>query len=326
MITTTPDVLVVDDSAIVLKMLTEILASEGFGVRQAENGRIALEMIQQARPDLVVLDVMMPEMDGYEVCRTVRQESEYIPILMITAKGELQDLVRGLEVGADDYIAKPFQPMELVARAKNLLRIGALHKRLYAQNLELEAKNNQLRALALQLDLANKELTFLSVTDGLTRAHNHRHFQDRLKGEFSRALRYGDPLSCVMIDIDHFKKVNDAYGHPLGDRVLIRLVEILKEGTRGEDVVARYGGEEFVLLLPRTGGAKAYTLAERLREAVATDGVALPSGELVRFTVSLGVAGFTPDGPIRTADELLQAADAALYQAKADGRNRVAVA
>ncbi|NTU59681.1 MAG: diguanylate cyclase [Deltaproteobacteria bacterium] len=322
----TPDVLVVDDSGIVLKMLAEILSTEGFRVRQADNGRVALERIREARPDLVVLDVMMPEVDGYEVCRSVRRESEYIPILMITAKGELEDLVRGLEVGADDYIAKPFQPMELIARAKNLLRIGALHKRLYAQNLELEAKNQQLSALAHQLDELNKELTFLSVTDGLTRAHNHRYFQDRLKGEFSRASRYGDPLSCVMIDIDHFKKVNDAFGHPVGDRVLIRLVEILKEGIRGEDLVARYGGEEFVLLLPRTDSAKAYRLAERLREAVEADGVALANGERVRFTVSLGVAGFAPDGPIRSADELLQAADAALYQAKADGRNRVALA
>lgn len=321
-----PDILVVDDSRIVLAMVTDILEEEGYRVRQAENGRVALARIAEARPDLVVLDVMMPEMDGYEVCETLRRDAEYLPVLMITAKGELEDLVRGLEAGADDYIAKPFQAVELVARVKSLLRIGTLQKRLYVQNVELEAKNQQLEALARQLDELNKELMLLSVTDGLTRAYNHRHFQERLKSEYSRAKRYGEPLACVMIDIDHFKRVNDTWGHPVGDRVLVRLVEILKESIRSEDLVARYGGEEFVLLLPRTDGEHARHLAERVREEVEQAEVPLGHTERIRFTVSLGVSGYVPPGPPDTADELLHAADAALYRAKADGRNRVAVA
>ncbi|MBI5017553.1 MAG: diguanylate cyclase [Deltaproteobacteria bacterium] len=320
------DILVVDDSRIVLAMVTDILAEEGYRVRQAENGRVALERVAEARPDLIVLDVMMPEMDGYEVCETLRRESDYIPILMITAKGELEDLVRGLDAGADDYIAKPFQAVELVARVKSLLRIGTLQKRLLLQNFELEAKNQQLEALARQLDDLNKELTLLSVTDGLTRAYNHRHFQERLKSEFSRAKRYEEPLACVMLDIDHFKRVNDTWGHPVGDRVLVRIVEILKEGIRSEDLVARYGGEEFVLLLPRTDSEHAAHLAERLRERVEADEFPLTNGDRIRLTVSLGVSGFHPPGTHETADALLHAADAALYRAKTDGRNRVAVA
>jgi diguanylate cyclase (GGDEF)-like protein len=320
------DILVVDDSRIVQAMVTDILEVEGYSVRQAENGRCALEMVAQRRPDLILLDVMMPEMDGYETCAVLRQDPEYLPVLMITAKGDLEDLVRGLEVGADDYISKPFDHVELLARVKSLLRIRSLQKRLYAQNTELEAKNQQLRALASQLDALNQELRLLSVTDGLTKAYNHRHFQERFKSEFARARRYGDSLSCVMIDIDHFKRVNDDHGHPVGDKVLVRLVEILKDSIRSEDLVARYGGEEFVLLLPQTDAGQATLLAERIRERAAVECLPLAAGPGLTFTVSLGVADYTPDRADMDRDTLLSAADAALYRAKTNGRNRVEVA
>ncbi len=320
------DILVVDDSRTVLAMITDVLEAEGYHVRQAEHGRAALGLVAEGRPDLIILDVMMPEMDGYEVCRRLREEAEYIPILMITAKGDLQDLVKGLDAGADDYISKPFDHMELLARVKSLLRIGTLQRRLYAQNLELEAKNQQLQALAHQLDALNGELRLLSVTDGLTRAYNHRHFQERLKNEFARATRRGEALSCVMLDIDHFKAVNDAWGHPVGDRVLIRLVEMLKDQIRGEDLVARYGGEEFALLLPSTPADQARHLAERVRERVAKEGFVVSRDTNVHYTISVGVAEFSPDSPHQDPDALLQAADAALYRAKAHGRNRVEVA
>ena len=320
------DILVVDDSRIVQAMVTDILEAEGYTVRQAENGRRALEKVAQQRPDLILLDVMMPEMDGYETCAVLRKDPEYLPVLMITAKGDLEDLVRGLEVGADDYISKPFDHVELLARVKSLLRIRTLQKRLYVQNTELEAKNQQLRALASQLDALNQELRLLSVTDGLTKAYNHRHFQERFKSEFARARRYGDSLSCVMIDIDHFKRVNDDHGHPVGDKVLVRLVEILKDSIRSEDLVARYGGEEFVLLLPQTDAGQAALLAERIRERAAVERLPLAAGARLTFTVSLGVADYTPDRADMDRDSLLSAADAALYRAKTNGRNRVEVA
>ncbi|GAB4265555.1 MAG: diguanylate cyclase [Deferrisomatales bacterium] len=320
------EILVVDDSRIVLAMVTDILEAEGYRVRQAENGVAALQEVRKRRPDLILLDVMMPEMDGYQVCREVRKDPEYLPILMITAKGDLEDLVRGLDAGADDYISKPFEHVELLARVKSLLRIRTLQKRLYEQNCELETKNRELAALAGQLDTLNKELRVLSVTDGLTKAYNHRHFQERLKSEFARAKRYGDPLSCIMLDIDHFKAVNDTYGHPVGDQVLIRLVDYLRDGIRSEDLVARYGGEEFVLLLPNTTSDHAERLAERLRRRVEREPLPLPDGGALSFTVSLGVADYRPNGTIGDPEELLRAADGALYQAKKNGRNRVVVA
>ncbi len=326
----TPDILVVDDSRIVRAMVSDVLRAEGYRVREASDGRQALARIQESRPDLVLLDVMMPEMDGYEVCRALRRserEEEYIPILMLTAKGEVEDLARGLAAGADDYIAKPFDNLELLARVKSLLRIRALQKRLYQQNLELEAKNQQLEALTRQLDAANQELRLLSVTDGLTRAYNHRHFQERLRTEYARASRHGEPLACVMIDLDHFKRINDTYGHPIGDRVLVWLVGILKDGVRSEDLVARYGGEEFVLLLPNTDAERARSLAERLRKRIASEPVPLAPGDgRLRVTVSMGVADYQPGKVDRSPDDLLRAADEALYRAKAHGRNRVEVA
>jgi two-component system chemotaxis response regulator CheB len=320
------EVLVVDDSPTMRAMIYDILAANGHRVRQAENGRIALEEIAQKEPDLVVLDVMMPELDGYAVCRRLREQHGYIPVLMVTAKGAAEDLVRGLEAGADDIIAKPFEPMELGARVSSLLRIRALHQRLYTQNLELESKNKELERLAKALNRANKELTLLSVTDGLTRAYNHRHFQERFKAEFARAERYGTFLSCVLIDIDHFKKINDTYGHPVGDQVLIRLVEILQESVRKEDLVARYGGEEFVLILPETSGPRSLLLARRIRERVEREMVRVENNLTVPFTVSLGVACYEPNGVIHTSEELISKADAALYRAKENGRNRAELA
>jgi len=320
------DILVVDDSATMRALISDILVSQGYRVRQAENGVIALKEMDVRQPDLVVLDVMMPEMDGYAVCRKIREERSYLPVLMITAKGEAQDLVKGLDAGADDYIAKPFQAMELVARVKSLLRIRDLHGRLFRQNIELETKNKELERLARALDNANKELTLLSVTDGLTRAYNHRHFQERLRAEFARAQRYGTFLSCLLIDIDSFKGVNDTYGHPAGDQVLVQLVELLHAAVRKEDLVARYGGEEFVLLLPETSGPRAYLLANRIREQVETTPVRVDNQGPLAYTISVGVAAFEPAGKIGTHDELIQTADTALYRAKQNGKNRVELA
>ncbi len=324
-----PELLVVDDSRIVRAMVSDVLRAQGYRIREAQNGREALERVQECTPDLVLLDVMMPEMDGYEVCRELRRREgadDYIPILMLTAKGDVEDLARGLDAGADDYISKPFDNVELVARVRSLLRIRALQKRLSQQNLELEAKNQQLEALTRQLDAANQELRLLSVTDGLTKAYNHRHFQERLKAEYARAARHGEPLACVMIDLDRFKRINDTYGHPAGDRVLVQLVEILKDAVRGEDLVARYGGEEFVLLLPKTDASLALTIAERLRNRIAGEPVPIGGDRRIPVTVSMGVADYLPGEKERSPDELLRAADEALYRAKANGRNRVEVA
>ncbi|PLX41668.1 MAG: hypothetical protein C0608_04740 [Deltaproteobacteria bacterium] len=320
------EVLVVDDSPTMRAVLYDILTAHGHSVRQAENGRLALQEISRQEPDLIVLDVMMPELDGYSVCRRVREDYGYIPVLMVTAKGSSEDMVRALEAGADDCIAKPFEPMELSARVQSLLRIRSLHQRLFTQNNELEAKNRELERLARALNRANKELTLLSVTDGLTKAYNHRHFQERFKSEFARSERYGTLLSIILIDIDHFKRVNDNYGHPVGDQVLIHLVEVLEESVRKEDLVARYGGEEFILMLPETSGPRALLLAKRIRERIEQSEVVIDASLSVRYTVSLGVSSYEPGGKVQTAEALIAKADSALYSAKANGRNRAEMA
>ncbi|MBE0618333.1 MAG: response regulator, partial [Proteobacteria bacterium] len=266
------DVLLVDDSPTVLGMLSDLLTAWGHRVRTAENGAAALHSIAERLPDLVLLDVMMPEMNGYEVCKVMRREygaGEYLPVLMLTAAG---DVSRSLAAGADDFIAKPPDHAELLARVQNLLRLRSLHRalrekncaleamntQLYAQNEQLEAmagqleaqnqeleamagqlqaQNQQLEAMTRELEAANQRLAHLSVTDGLTQAHNHRHFQERLRSELARATRHDTPLSCVLLDIDRFKDVNDTHGHRAGDGVLKGLVEILRQSVRDEDVV-----------------------------------------------------------------------------------------
>jgi diguanylate cyclase (GGDEF)-like protein len=339
------EILIVDDSPMVVDMFADMFEGNGYHIRKAENGRAALERIAERRPDLILLDVMMPEMDGYEVCRTLRaQEGDYIPVLMITAPG---DLALSLNAGADDFISKPPAHAELIARSKSLLRIRDLQKRLYEQNLgmhaqneqlqgqnqqleamstELHARNQELQAMTTQLQVLNQELELLTVTDGLTKAYNHRHFQERLRSEFARARRHHEPLSCVLIDVDRFKRVNDTHGHLVGDEVLVRLVEILKEGVRREDFVARYGGEEFALLLPKTPAGQAHHLAERLRAKVEAEALEVANANALRFTISLGVAEFLRGGSIQDPDGLIDAADKALFRAKKRGRNRVEVA
>jgi diguanylate cyclase (GGDEF)-like protein len=339
------EILVVDDSPTVVRVFSDMLAEDGHRVRSAPDGRAALESIAAQRPDLVLLDVMMPEMDGYQVCRALRgQGGEYLPVLMITAPG---DLAESLDAGADDFISKPPNPAELRARVSSLLRIRTLQKHLYdqhrrtasqnqqlqAQNQQLEAmsqqlqaQNQQLKEMASQLQLLNQELQLLSVTDGLTMAYNHRHFQERLRSEVARARRHGEPLSCLMLDVDHFKLVNDTHGHLAGDEALIRLVEILKGAVRREDLVARYGGEEFALLLPRTACPAAAGLAERLRAALEAEAMEVAGGATLRFTVSLGVAELSHDRPGLPPGALVDAADRALLRAKQEGRNRVVVA
>ena len=338
------EILLVDDSPTVVRMFSDMLEGNGYQIRTARDGREALQRIAEQRPDLVLLDVMMPELDGYQVCQALRAEDgDYLPVLMITAPG---DLARSLDAGADDFISKPPEPTELIARVKSLLRIRTLQKSLYAQyrqtecqNEQLQAQNQQLEAMsgqlqaqnqqlhemATQLQILNQELQLLSVTDGLTMAYNHRHFQERLRGEVARARRHGELLACVMIDVDHFKQVNDTYGHLSGDEALIRLVEILKAGVRREDLVARYGGEEFALLLPKTTASRAQQLAERLRMAVEAENLELANGETLRFTISLGVAEHLSVGQDQDASALIDAADRALFQAKQGGRNRVVV-
>lgn len=302
-------ILVVDDHPDNVELLRARLSAQGYEVQAANDGEQALAAVAADPPDLILLDVMMPRMDGMEVARRIKSNSElpFIPIIMQTALDSTERRVEGLDAGADDYITKPINFAELEARVRSMLRIKTLQKDLEAREKELEEMNQRL------LEMAH--------TDALTGVDNRRYLQERLHEMFEHSLRMEEALMCVMCDIDHFKSVNDTHGHQAGDEVLQQFAQLLREYVRETDRVGRYGGEEFVLLLPGTPVDAAVLLAEKLRQAVEAHTFTFEGGSVCR-TVSCGVAGW-PHPRIRTEDDLLRASDDALYVAKERGRNRV---
>lgn len=302
-------ILVVDDHPDNVEIIQARLSHQGYEVDTATNGQEALDKVRADPPHLILCDVMMPLVDGYEVSRRIKSDEElpYIPIILVTARDSTQDKVEGLEAGADDYLTKPINFPELEARVRSMLRIKRLQDELDQKNRELEEANKQLRKL--------------SITDGLTGLFNHRHVHELLHEEHERSLRSGEPLGVAMLDLDRFKQVNDTYGHPTGDVILFETAEILRDTAREIDMVGRYGGEEFIALLPNTGEEEAARFAERVRKRV-EEHVYRDEATEVRMTLSSGVAsaaGEEVEGP----EVLLRRADDALYQAKESGRNRV---
>ncbi|XXF76643.1 diguanylate cyclase [Myxococcaceae bacterium GXIMD 01537] len=323
-------VLLVDDDPAHVRHVREGLAPQGYTFREAHDGAQALSSIREHRPDLILMDVEMPRLSGVEVCRIVKANAGeggfgFIPVILMTAR-QAGGKVEGLELGADDYLVKPFDMPELSARVKSMLRLKALQDALVEKNRELDLKNRELDRANKELAQRREELLALSRTDALTGLYNRRHFEERLHEEFTRSKRYGSPLSLVMMDIDHFKRVNDTYGHPFGDEVLRTVARTARARLREVDLLARYGGEELCALLPETTPGDALRVCERVREAIAalqweyraSDG----TPQEVRCTLSVGVAS-VPCAPLGSADALLQAADECLYAAKGAGRNRV---
>lgn len=302
-------ILVVDDHPDNVEIIDARLSSRGYQIDTATNGQEALDKVQENPPHLILCDVMMPVMDGYEVSRRIKGDEAlpFIPIILVTARDSTQDKVEGLEAGADDYLTKPINFPELEARVRSMLRIKRLQD-------ELDEKNRE-------LELANKRLRKLSITDGLTELFNHRHIHQLLREEFERSRRTGEPMAVAMLDLDRFKQVNDTYGHPTGDVILYETAQILKETAREIDMVGRYGGEEFIVILPDTDEDAAAKFAERVRGQVA-EHVYRDETTEVRMTVSSGVASF-PEAAVEEEETLLKRADEALYRAKESGRNRV---
>jgi two-component system cell cycle response regulator len=295
-------ILVVDDHEDNVELLRARLEARGYEVEAAMDGQEALDKVRASPPDLMLLDVMMPRLDGMEVTRQIKGDSSlpFIPIIMQTALETTEDKVEGLDAGADDYITKPINFAELEARVKSLLRIKALQE---------------------ELAHANEALLKASQTDALTGLDNRRHIEEQLTDMFAHAARLNEPLACMMCDLDHFKSVNDSYGHQAGDEVLKQLSAILRDEAREIDRVGRYGGEEFMLLLPGTVLDAAVTFAERVRKRIEGHTFSFPGGSLSR-TASFGVSGW-PHPKIKACDSLVRAADDALYVAKEMGRNRV---
>lgn len=298
-------ILVVEDNLFLRQVLSTLLTDEGHAVTAVADGVAALEHLRAHPCQIVLTDWVMPEMDGLALCRAIRALplASYTYIILLTAQESKDDLVTGLESGADEYLIKPVSAAELRARLKIARRILNLERSL-KQSLE--------------------ELRNLSVKDPLTELYNRRYLAERLPQEIKRAARYGRNLSLIMLDLDHFKAINDRYGHGTGDGVLKICAEALQEAIRQEiDWAARYGGEEFLLILPETDHGEALLVAERLREHFARQPWRIGSLE-VGLTASFGVATY-PHHRRGTlgAQVLLEAADRALYQAKNGGRNKV---
>lgn len=292
-----PKILVVDDIPSNVHVLSRILKDD-YDIYFATDGEKALELVQARMPDLVLLDIMMPGMDGYEVCSRIKADpsTRDIPVIFISAKSEVEDETRGLEVGAIDFITKPISPPIVKARVRNHL------------------------LLKRQTDL----LRSLSFLDGLTGIANRRRFDETMAREWRRCARARSPLSLIILDVDHFKAFNDHYGHQAGDECLRAVAEVLADQVlRPSDLVARYGGEEFVCLLPDTANDGAVQVAERLRDAVVRLGIPHASSPIApHVTISLGVATAFPCTEANP-EQLTQLADRLLYQAKRSGRNRV---
>jgi len=285
-------VLVVDDTEANVDILVESLDSE-YEVSVAMDGESALETVNTDPPDLLLLDIMMPGIDGYEVCRRLKSEPKTsgIPIIFITAMSEIENKTKGLELGAVDYITKPFEVAEVKARVKT----------------------------HLSLMLANKKLHQLAETDFLTNIYNRRLFLRFLEAEINKARRYSNSFSLIMFDIDYFKAVNDTYGHDVGDYVLKSTVDVIKKNIRKTDVFARYGGEEFLIMLPEIAIEGAKLCAENTRATIEQNNF----DKVKKITISVGVTMFKEND---TIDSITKRVDEALYRAKDNGRNRVEVA
>lgn len=300
-------ILIAEDDAVTRMLLKKTLIKEGHEVVSVENGQKAFDLFQERFFPIILTDWMMPEMDGLELCRAIRKRVNpgYVFIVLLTAKDSHDNIITGLEAGADEYLTKPFNRAELIAR----LNTG---KRFLEQDRALRK--------------ANEEIRILSITDPLTGCSNRGCLNKRLPQEIQRAGRYNRPLSIVMCDIDHFKKVNDTYGHQAGDLVLKDFSKRIKDSIRDKvDMLARYGGEEFLVTLPETDLDGALHLAERLRKVISEKKYNIGTKK-INITASFGVAGFDSynAGDEISFDTLTNRADKYLYQAKNEGRNRVA--
>ncbi|MEZ5446826.1 MAG: diguanylate cyclase [Gammaproteobacteria bacterium] len=310
-------VLVVDDSATDRMVLQALLASLGYQVSTARDGKEALGSVFAVHPDIVITDWMMPEIDGLEFCRALRQvpAGRRIYVILLTAHNEEERLYQGLLAGADEFVSKPIRPREIEARLHAARRILDLHSEVL-RDLE------QIRTFNAELAVANRRLQEAALTDYLTSLPNRRYCLQRLGQEWAAVSRTGQPLSLLLIDIDAFKAVNDTHGHDGGDVVLQRVAARLRGLTRAGETVGRFGGEEFLVICPNTPLAEASRFAERVREAVAADPIDI-DGRLHAVTVSIGVATHGPG--VSQPAGLLKLADEALYDAKRSGRNRVSL-
>ena len=288
-------ILIVEDDLMQRRFLQVMLTQSGRDVVAAADGEAAWDILQKERIRIVITDWMMPVLNGLQLIQRIRAAElpNYTYLVLLTSKSAQNSIVEGLKAGADDYLIKPFDRNELMAR----LAIGE-------RILKLEERLEQ-----------------MATHDTLTNLLNRRALYTSAQTELNRSVRENSPLSLIMLDIDHFKSVNDAYGHPTGDKALCLVAETLLQNKRDYDLVGRWGGEEFLALLPKTSLADTRMIAERFRAGIEAAGLRMPEGRSVKVTVSLGVSS-TASGSL-DIEELIRQADEALYLAKSAGRNRV---
>jgi len=302
-------ILIAEDENVSRIVLAKALGNHGYEVLQARDGREAWTIFQNEKEDIyiAVLDWQMPGMDGIELCQKIKDTSlsHYVYVIFLTGKKDIDNIVKGLETGADDYLAKPFDRRELLSRIKVGLRLIGFEKALREANQKLHA---------------------LATTDSLTGIFNRRAIFERLSGEISRTIRENSPFCLIMLDIDYFKKVNDTYGHSAGDKVLVEIVKRIKSELRPHDDIGRYGGEEFLVGISKTDSKISRVIAERLRICICERPFQIECRK-IDVSISLGVVNFMPSRDNHINDFLeamIKAADIALYKAKEAGRNRVA--
>jgi diguanylate cyclase (GGDEF)-like protein len=290
-------ILVVDDTNFNIRLLTDILEDEGYTIFSANNGLAVLEIVHRIKPDAILLDIMMPGLDGFQVCELLKKDLQVkdIPVIMVTAKVDSIDVKRALGLGAFDYIRKPIDEVEVVARVQSALRF--------------KHQQDKLKEMAMK--------------DSLTGLYNHALLIEFLEQEIKRQERNGKNISFVMLDIDYFKKINDTYGHLCGDIVLKELANILTNSVRTCDIIGRYGGEEFGIVLPDVSLEASLNICERIREKV--QNYRFNTGtEFIGITISMGLCHVPANNTAKFA-EIIKKADEALYIAKDEGRNRVEV-
>ncbi|MGB9068978.1 MAG: diguanylate cyclase [Candidatus Acidiferrales bacterium] len=295
-------VLVADDSPVYRKLVEQTLADEDCVAVFAKSGNQAIEIFEHGQPDLVITDWNMPDLTGIELCRRIRASAStrYTYVIILTGKAEKENVVQGLSAGADDYLAKPFDRDEFLARVGVGRRLIDLHR-------QIEAKNRLLEELAL--------------TDSLTGVPNRRAIEAWSSRQLSGAARHGFSLWMVLIDLDHFKRINDSYGHEAGDAVLKKFAEILRSHTRLSDISGRIGGEEFLFVLTHADRDGTMMVVDRIRQQLAAEKFVF-DGATVQVTASFGISGFSGKSAPEF-EELLAQADDALYRAKDNGRNRI---
>ncbi|AFZ35168.1 response regulator receiver modulated diguanylate cyclase [Stanieria cyanosphaera PCC 7437] len=320
------EILVVDDQRDNLLLLSTMLTMEGYQVREVVNGKLALQVAKADQPDLILLDINMPEMNGYEVCQLLKadQETKDIPIIFISASHYALDKVKAFNCGGNDYITKPFQLEEVSVRIKNQLAIRRLQVELTEKNACLENEIRHRQEVESELLKLNQQLKVLATVDSLTKIANRYYFDEMFEREWRQSNREKSSLSLILCDVDFFKSYNDYFGHQAGDDCLYQVAQAISEVVkRPMDLVARYGGEEFVVLLPQTPVASALELAEKIRYKVYKLNLHHPlSATSDRVSLSLGVAGIVASSQYNK-EQFLAIADQALYQAKQLGRNRV---